>query len=299
MLTEHFKASELQCSCCGQLVIDRQLVYGLEVLRRLLGKPIIITSAYRCMAHNAAVGGVPNSQHVLGKAADIQVPGLTPDEVHKVAKWLFTGLGLYDNFLHVDVREGKRAFWSNISYNRKFTDDDLYDSHKLYNQGLSFREIGTILGYDASNIRYHFDKNKLPRRSQKDGIALSESKRDKTGSNNPNWKGGKSKLQLKQQMAQYAGGKCKDCGLIYTVENSPVFEFHHLNPLIKSFNICNELQLHDIDVIKSEIDKCNLLCANCHRLRHYNSNNISSEDVLPEGPSDQDIENKLKEAEDE
>jgi len=296
MLTKHFSKYEFKCKCCGDLVIDMQLIYGLEVLRRILGKPIIINSAYRCPKHNKAVGGVDNSQHVSGMAADIRVIGMTPDEVHRVAKWFFVGLGLYDNFLHIDIRKGKRAFWSDISYNRKFTDDDVYDSHKLYNEGLSFREIGAILGHSASGIRYHFNKHQLLRRTQSESIKLSENKRDKTGNNNPNWKGGRSKAQLKQQVAIYAGGCCRDCGLIYTVNNSPVFEFHHLDPLVKSFNICNELQMQPMDIIKKEIDKCDLLCANCHRLRHYRPKDIIK-DVLPEGPTEQDINEKLGDVE--
>ena len=118
-LTQHFKKSELSCKCgCNQLQINMQLLYALEVLRRILGKPIIINSGYRCPKHNAKIGGVTNSQHVLGTAADIRVPGMTPQEVYMVAKYLFDGLGVYDNFLHVDVR-GTKARWGNIPTNQE------------------------------------------------------------------------------------------------------------------------------------------------------------------------------------
>ena len=48
----------------------------LEPLRVKLGRPVVITSGYRCAALNSAVGGSPTSHHVLGRAADVLVPGL-------------------------------------------------------------------------------------------------------------------------------------------------------------------------------------------------------------------------------
>ena len=49
----------------------------LQPLRDIYGKPIRINSGYRCPELNKAVGGVPNSQHVLGEAADIHCEGWT------------------------------------------------------------------------------------------------------------------------------------------------------------------------------------------------------------------------------
>lgn len=58
-----------------------RLARFLEEVRTALGRPIMINSAYRSQAVNEAVGGKPNSQHCLGCAADIKVPGLTPDDI--------------------------------------------------------------------------------------------------------------------------------------------------------------------------------------------------------------------------
>ena len=59
-----------------------RLAEFLEQVKTLLGgKPIIVNSAYRSPAINASVGGKPTSQHVHGCAADIRVPGMTPDQV--------------------------------------------------------------------------------------------------------------------------------------------------------------------------------------------------------------------------
>lgn len=53
----------------------------LEDVRRVLGRPIMVNSAYRSLAVNKAIGSKPTSQHCIGCAADIRVPGLTPNDV--------------------------------------------------------------------------------------------------------------------------------------------------------------------------------------------------------------------------
>lgn len=61
--------------------IIQNLQYGVDMvldpLRRLYGKPIVITSGYRCTELNKKVGGVANSWHTQGNAADIHVASLT------------------------------------------------------------------------------------------------------------------------------------------------------------------------------------------------------------------------------
>lgn len=114
-LSKNFKRSEFVCKCgCGKFNADPKLVKSLQKLRDTIGTSIIINSACRCEAHNKAVGGVPNSQHVQGKAADIRVSGLTPRELAKFAEEIpdFNkgGIGTYNSFVHVDVR-GTKARW--------------------------------------------------------------------------------------------------------------------------------------------------------------------------------------------
>jgi hypothetical protein len=53
----------------------------LEDVRRVLSRPIMVNSAYRSPAVNKAIGSKPTSQHCLGCAADIRVPGLTPNDI--------------------------------------------------------------------------------------------------------------------------------------------------------------------------------------------------------------------------
>lgn len=111
MLTEHFSESEFACRCCGQLPtagISMALLLGLERLRARINQPIYISSGYRCPSHNRAVGGVWNSQHVRGTAADIYVDDMSVRELARICKQIFDSVGTYESqgFVHVDMREG-------------------------------------------------------------------------------------------------------------------------------------------------------------------------------------------------
>jgi hypothetical protein len=80
-LSKHFDRSEFRCkgeNCapsghgnCGQDTIDYALIEVLEQVREHFNVPVIITCGNRCAWHNQSVGGVPSSQHLLGRAADM------------------------------------------------------------------------------------------------------------------------------------------------------------------------------------------------------------------------------------
>ena len=90
-LTPHFTLEELTVTDhrtldntpdAAALANLQRLAEFLEKVKELLRfKPVMINSAYRSAAVNAAVGSRDSSQHRLGTAADIRVPGMTPDEV--------------------------------------------------------------------------------------------------------------------------------------------------------------------------------------------------------------------------
>ncbi len=112
--TRHFKTSEFKCHDCGEADVKPELLAALEKFRTAVGdKAIHITSGYRCPKHNTDVGGAKHSQHMSGIAADITVAGMTPAEVFKAAEdsGLFTGIGLYDKHVHVDIRAGAKVTW--------------------------------------------------------------------------------------------------------------------------------------------------------------------------------------------
>ena len=136
-LSPHFAEHEFACTCRGIFChgiplegIDPKLPILLEAIRDLAGEPIIINSGYRCPDRNllpkkdGGVDGARTSQHMLGTAADIVIPGMSPDAVYdfvltaisqlRVINPQFAGLGFglgeYHSFTHVDVRRN-RARW--------------------------------------------------------------------------------------------------------------------------------------------------------------------------------------------
>jgi predicted HNH restriction endonuclease len=73
------------------------------------------------------------------------------------------------------------------------------------------------------------------------------------------------KRSRKLQAIEYLGGVCLDCKQQF---HPSVYEFHHRDPLLKDRDPSKTLGLSEAKM-KSELDKCDLLCANCHRMRHH------------------------------
>ena len=77
------------------------------------------------------------------------------------------------------------------------------------------------------------------------------------------------KRALKHKLIEYKGGKCQKCG--YN-KCEGALQFHHRNPEEKEFSL-SQINLNDTEItlnkIIQEIDKCDLLCANCHAEEHY------------------------------
>ena len=121
-LSENFQVREFRCKDGSNTIfIDSDLVALLQHIRDHCSRPVVITSAYRTVTHNKAVGGSPKSQHLYGMAADIQVADTLPEFVAQYAETLLPGtggIGVYPKkkgrakgWVHVDVRKTK-ARWS-------------------------------------------------------------------------------------------------------------------------------------------------------------------------------------------
>jgi zinc D-Ala-D-Ala carboxypeptidase len=119
-LSEHFSTWEFECRCsfpdCGEQKVAVELVKRLEAVRKEYGKPITVTSGFRCnkkqeslraQGYETAVG---TSSHELGQAADITATQLTP--LYPVVEKHFQAIGQARSFLHVDLRDDKRRRWS-------------------------------------------------------------------------------------------------------------------------------------------------------------------------------------------
>jgi zinc D-Ala-D-Ala carboxypeptidase len=129
-LSKNFALSEFACNDGSkEMIVDYELIERLQKFRDALGKSITITSGYRSVAYNQKCGGIKTSLHLLGKAADIKISGMTPLQVAKEAdKYGFLGIGVYPTFTHVDVggsTTGKKIYWKQNSKGIKSFVDSL------------------------------------------------------------------------------------------------------------------------------------------------------------------------------
>lgn len=130
-LSQNFSRIEFECQCgnCGFDTVDTKLLEALQGLHYTLSNvwtadiQIHITSGCRCQYHNRNIGGRLNSQHLLGKAADIvcsfrsKIEGkwvkIKTEMIYKLLDDLYPntyGIGKYEKFVHIDVRN-KKARW--------------------------------------------------------------------------------------------------------------------------------------------------------------------------------------------
>lgn len=103
---ENFKPAEMASKGDGSLVLDIDAMDRLQALRTHLGRPMLITSAYRDPAHNRRVGGATSSYHMKGQAFDVRMDNHNPAEFEAAARALgFTGFGYYPDsgFMHIDT----------------------------------------------------------------------------------------------------------------------------------------------------------------------------------------------------
>lgn len=80
------------------------------------------------------------------------------------------------------------------------------------------------------------------------------------------------RAQMKKLFIEKAGGKCAHCGYEMTTNNICVFDFHHVDPKKKKFELNqNTFTGKKFELVVEEVEKCIVLCANCHRLEHSKS----------------------------
>ncbi len=121
-LSANFTVAEFAChDGTDTVLISGELVTLLQRIREHFGKPVTINSAYRTSTWNAKNGGAPKSQHLLGMAADITIAGVSPLTIAQYAEFLQPkagGIGVYQSFTHVDVRDA-RTRWDSRSGSEK------------------------------------------------------------------------------------------------------------------------------------------------------------------------------------
>ena len=116
--TKNFKVNEFACKCCGHNEIDQRVIDMAQTIRDYLGVAVRVNSGYRCEKHNAEVGGVKNSYHTQGLAADLSC-SLGAMALYKAVQELkrtgkLEGLKYcikYKTFIHIDCGKTRKSMW--------------------------------------------------------------------------------------------------------------------------------------------------------------------------------------------
>lgn len=108
---KHFQKSEFACKCGGRYCngfpaeMEKRVVEVLDTIREYTGKPVVISSGLRCETHNKNVGGVRNSFHMAGRAADFTVCGYSAQTTINIVNTLgLKPIELYaidDSYVHI------------------------------------------------------------------------------------------------------------------------------------------------------------------------------------------------------
>ena len=244
-LSTNFKSTEFDChgsGCCSTTQVDEKLVEYLQNIRNHFGKPVNISSGYRCPTHNKNIGGATGSKHSKGQAADIYINGVAPAEIAKYAESIgILGIGLYETsadgyFVHVDTRTTK-SFWygQKEAYRSTFggtaiqkpstlkVDTSAIDAKKMWNyfksKGLNDYGVAGLMGnlYCESalrpcNLQQTYEKS-LGHTDESYTIAVDNGSytnfvNDKAGYGLAQW----TYWSLKEEMLNYHKSKGKSIG---------------------------------------------------------------------------------------
>ena len=160
------------------------------------------------------------------------------------------GQGLI-NYCSMKCRQGKE--WSKEAKEKKsdankidFTEADIEKIIKVFNETKTLKETAKIIGSSPKVIKriVNFKKS----------VPLSNYENIK------NWR-----KRNKERLVEYKGGKCYICNYDKCIS---ALDFHHLDPKEKDFNIGDSGKTLSFEKSKNEVDKCILVCSNCHREIH-------------------------------
>ena len=140
-LSTNFWKWGFRCPCkkCRRkkVRVSQLLIFKLEMLRIALGdKPIIINSGNRCLEENERVGGVSDSAHVTGLAADVRIKGVKPIDIGLAAEKIGgLRIGIAKTYCHLDIRPPSPSkYWiylNKIIYSGSIENNDLLKFYQI------------------------------------------------------------------------------------------------------------------------------------------------------------------------
>lgn len=145
----------------------------------------------------------------------------------------------------------------------KTTDEKIAEATRLYTELGSIVEVAARTGLAAQTVSKLVGGATLTKKADKTVIPKVESlltRKEQVVRNVIAWR-----KRKKIDAVAYKGGKCSICSYDKCIA---ALEFHHLDPTQKDFGISKDGTTRSWELIKAELDKCILVCANCHREIH-------------------------------
>lgn len=136
-------------------------------------------------------------------------------------------------------------------YCDRLTNEQKKELQELYDEIGSMKKVAKLKGHSFETVKKYVEKKKKEKKySNSESVIL--------------WR-----KRVKQKLIDYKGGKCEFCGYNKCIK---ALQFHHLNPKEKDFSIAG-MSL-SFEKLKKEVDKCILVCSNCHAEIHDGIKNL-------------------------
>ncbi len=132
---------------------------------------------------------------------------------------------------------------------KKITEEKVKEIVLRYNEVKNFNTVSKEFGLSRSTIRYY----------------IHGDTRDKKATDKNSKAVSKRRKLIKEMAIEYKGGKCCNCGYDKCAR---ALHFHHLDPNEKDFGIGGNGRTRSWEKVKEELDKCVLVCSNCHAEIH-------------------------------
>lgn len=139
-----------------------------------------------------------------------------------------------------------------VNPSKKISNNIIDKAKVLYISGLSTKKISIILNISQTTIRNNVDIR--PKLTEEE---IKKRNYDKVKSR---------RKVVKEILVDIKGGKCQNCGYEKCIA---ALDFHHRDESKKSFSLSTAGLSRSLSKLKKEVEKCDLLCANCHREVHY------------------------------
>jgi transposase len=190
---------------------------------------------------------------------NILLKDVPDDIINKTVKMRKSGISYNEIKDKIDITEDQliyicRAFnLNNSNFYRKPSDKEIYEMQQYYNICQSTRKVSNKFGWSKSTISNYLVINSPNRSKLSKEEYLIKRKKDQSRSV-VSWR-----QRTKIKLAEYKGGCCQACNYNKSIG---ALEFHHIDSNEKDFSI--SAKSYSFDRLKKEVDKCILVCSNCH-----------------------------------